>query len=423
VSTRARFLPSDLQKLTVLIAVCFVDMIGLLMISPLLTFYALRLGGQASTVGPLFSSFAVAQLLASPIWGRVSDRYGRRPVLMIGLLASAIAYLIFGFANSLWLLFVCRIVQGFGGGTTGVAQAYVADAMEPSRRAKALGWLSAATSLGVSIGAVLGSLTHRWWGPEGPGISAAVLVLVNVIIAWKWLPESRVLPHAGEGMRQTVGHDARPDGGWRRAVSNIARPVWDVMRHPGRPVSEVIWVYAIGMLALNSLIAVLSLYLQQRFGMNENNVGPIYFVFSGVGVVMRTYPVGWINERLGEVRTMRLGAILLGTGLLLMPLPRTEWAFICCLILSPIGTALLFPASTALVSHRTNRNEYGVQMGAQQTLRGIMSIVGPIGATLAFQYLGPGVPFLIAAGIVALAALVAFRVNDTGASHPAPITV
>ncbi len=419
-NTRAAFLPSDLQKLTVLIAVCFVDMIGLLMIAPLLTFYALRLGGQASTVGPLFSSFAVAQLLASPIWGRVSDRYGRRPVLIIGLLASAIAYLIFGFANSLWLLFVCRIVQGFGGGTTGVAQAYVADAMEPSRRAKALGWLSAATSLGVSIGAVLGSLTHRLWGPQGPGISAAVLVLVNMLIAWKWLPESRVLTRPPEETRHTVDPDA--PSGWRRAVNNIARPVWNVVRHPGRPVSEVIWVYAIGMLALNSLIAVLSLYLQQRFGMNENNVGPIYFVFSGVGVVMRTYPVGWINERLGEVRTMRLGAILLGTGLLLMPLPRTEWAFICCLILSPIGTALLFPASTALVSHRTNRNEYGVQMGAQQTLRGIMSIVGPIGATLAFQYLGPGVPFLIAAGIVALAALLAFRVKDTAAHEPAPIT-
>jgi len=153
-------LSPDLRRLIVLMAVCFVDMIGLLMIAPLLTFYALRLGGQPSTVGPLFSSFAVAQLLASPIWGRVSDRYGRRPVLLIGLCASAVAYLIFGYANALWLLFVCRIVQGFGGGTTGVAQAYVADTMAPAQRAKALGWLSAATSLGVSIGAILGSKPH-----------------------------------------------------------------------------------------------------------------------------------------------------------------------------------------------------------------------------------------------------------------------
>jgi multidrug resistance protein len=391
-SERRAALPPDLSRLIVLIAVCFVDMIGLLMIGPLLTFYALRLGGTASTVGPLFSAFAVAQLLASPIWGRVSDRYGRRPVLLIGLFSSAVGYLIFGFANTLWLLFVCRIVQGFGGGTTWVAQAYVADTMAPSQRAKALGWLSAATSLGVSIGAGLGSLTHKLWGPQGPGLSAAVLVLLNMAIAWKWLPESRVVTQT------EPAKPAQHTAGWRQALQHVVRPVWNVVRHPGRPVSEVIWVYAIGMLALNALIAVLSLYLQQRFGMTENNVGLPYVVFSAVGVAMRIYPVGWINGRLGEVRTMRLGAVLLGFGLFLMPFPKTEWAFISCLALAPIGTALLFPASTALVSHRTERNEYGVQMGAQQTLRGIMSIVGPIGSTIAFQYLGPGVPVLLSAG-------------------------
>ena len=404
----AAVLSPDLRRLVALIAVCFVDMIGLLMIAPLLPFYALRLGGSASTVGPLFSAFAVAQLLASPIWGRVSDRHGRRPVLLIGLLASALAYLVFGFANALWLLFVCRFVQGFGGGTTGVTQAYVADTVPPSQRAKALGWLSAATSLGVSVGAVLGSLTHQLWGDRGPGLSAAALVLLNVAFAWKWLPESRVVA----ATRPDGAAPPRATGSWLEAVDHVARPLWNVIRHPARPVSEVIWVYGIGMLALNSLIAVLSLYLQRRFGMNENNVGPVYFVFSAVGVLMRTYPVGWINARLGEVRTMRLGAVLLGVGLLLMPLPTTAWGFIGCLVLAPIGTALLFPASTALGSQRSDRTEYGVQMGAHQTLRGVMAIVGPIGATLAFQDLGPGVPFFGAAAIVAVAALVAWRVRD-----------
>ncbi len=110
-----------MKRLIALIAVCFVDMIGLMIVAPLLPFFAVRLGAAPSLVGPLVSSFAVAQLLASPLWGRISDRYGRRPVLLIGLAASATAYLIFGFANALWLLFVCRLVQGFGGGTTGVA--------------------------------------------------------------------------------------------------------------------------------------------------------------------------------------------------------------------------------------------------------------------------------------------------------------
>jgi multidrug resistance protein len=408
----------DLRRLVVLIAVCFVDMIGLLMIAPLITFYALRLGGQPSSVGPLFSAFAVAQLLASPIWGRVSDRYGRRPVLLSGLFASAVAYLIFGFAGSLWLLFVCRFVQGFGGGTTGVAQAYVADTMAPAQRAKALGWLSAATSLGVSIGAMLGSVTHKAWGPRGPGLAAAALVLLNMAFAWRWLPESRVhTPTPPE-----AGGAPGASGSFKVVVNNVTRPLWQVIRHPASPVSEVIWVYAIGMLALNALIAVLSLYLMQRFGMNADNVGPVYFVFSAVGVVMRIHPVGWINERLGEVRTMRLGAVLLGIGLVLMPLPSTLWGFAVCLILAPIGTALLFPASTALVSHRTDRNEYGVQMGAQQTLRGLMAIVGPIGATLAFQHLGPGVPFFMAASVVAVAAVVAWQVRDERTA-PTPAVV
>ena len=133
---------------------------------------------------------------------------------------------------------------------------------------------------------------------------------------------------------------------------------------------------------------------------------------------MRTYPVGWINARLGEVRTMRLGAVLLALGLLLMPFPASLSTFTVCLVLVPIGTALLFPATTALVSHRTGKEEYGVQMGAQQTFRGIMAIVGPIGASYAYQYLGPGVPFFIAAGVVGIAAVLAWQVREGRARAP-----
>ncbi len=407
-----------MKRLIALIAVCFVDMIGVMIVAPLLPFFAVRLGAAPSLVGPLVSSFAVAQLLASPLWGRISDRYGRRPVLLIGLAASAAAYLIFGFANALWLLFVCRLVQGFGGGTTGVAQAYVADTMPPQERAKALGWLSAATSLGVSIGAVVGSYTHKLWGPVGPGLAAAALVLVNIAFAWKWLPESRVLVTRGD---TGTAPARRSSGPWSESVRQVVRPLWNVIRHPERPVSQVIWVYAVGMLALNSLIGVLSLYLKDRFAMTADNVGPIFFVFSFVGVVMRTYPVGWINGWLGEVRTMRLGAVLLALGLLLMPLPASLSVFTVCLVLVPMGTALLFPATTALVSHRTSREQYGVEMGAQQTFRGIMAIIGPIGATYAYQYLGAAIPFFIMAGIVAIAGILAWRVREEAPSA-APAT-
>src|SRR3970040_569023 len=145
-----------MRRLAVLMAVCFVDMLGLMLVAPLMAFYALRLHAPEWMVGPLIASFALAQLVSSPIWGKFSDRYRRRPAMRLGLGASVFAYVIFGYANSLWMLFASRIVQGLGGGTTGVTQAYVADTMEPRERAKALGWLSAATSAGVLTGAFLG---------------------------------------------------------------------------------------------------------------------------------------------------------------------------------------------------------------------------------------------------------------------------
>src|SRR5687768_18517025 len=116
----------------------FVDMVGLLMVIPQLPFLTRALGGSDLMVGVLISSFAIAQLLSAPIWGRFSDRYGRRPALLVGLGASAIAYIIFAFADSLWLLFLSRLVQGAGGGTVGVIQAYVADTLKPEQRARGL---------------------------------------------------------------------------------------------------------------------------------------------------------------------------------------------------------------------------------------------------------------------------------------------
>lgn len=396
-----------MKRLAVLMAVCFVDMLGLMLVAPLMAFYALRLHAPEWMVGPLIASFAVAQLISSPIWGRFSDRYGRRPAMLIGLGASAFAYLFFGFANSLWMLFASRVVQGLGGGTTGVAQAYVADTMEPAERAKALGWLSAATSAGVVIGPFIGSLATNF-GNAAPGIVAAVLVLINVAFAWKWLPESRVL-HGP--VRTPSGHVKVP-----AQARRIKQVLWEILEHPTQPAHRVIWIYVVGMLALNVVIGVLALYLKDTFAVTEKTIGYFFPIFGIVGVLMRAWLVGWVNARYGEVRTMQLGAMLLMLGLALMPLPAyfmpaapAMTLFIVFLILVPAGTALLFPASTSLVSERTAKHELGVVMGAQQTFRGIMSIVGPVGATLAFDALGHGVPFLIAAGVVAVAGVLAFR--------------
>jgi len=397
-----------MKRLSVLMAVAFVDMMGLMIIWPLLPLYAKNLGASATVVGLLAASFPIAQLVSSPVWGYVSDRYGRRPALLVGLGTSAIAYVVFGFAHTVWLLFISRFVQGLGGGTTGVVQAYVADTMLPRERAKALGWLSAATSAGVIMGPPLGSFMHHF-GEAAPGVFASVLVLINVGFAWKWLPESR---WAQAGVTRAVTDAPRPPTTLADAVRNIVQPAVRVIADPGRPVSLLIWIYAFGMLAFNALPPVFSLYLHDRFGITEDQIGFFFMVFGAVGVLMRTAPVGWFNARLGEVRTMQVGTLLLLAGFILVPLAPSLPLFVAAQILLPLGTALLFPANSALVSHRAHHDEIGVTLGVQQTYRGVAAILGPIYAGGSYQMLGQHVPFFISAGIIVFVSYLTLRIRE-----------
>src|SRR4029434_8290046 len=160
---------NQFRRLMVLIAVATIDMIGGAMVFPLIPFYALKFNASPTTVGMIIASFFVAQLISAPLWGRVSDHHGRRPTLLISLSASTAVFFVFGFANAMWLLFLCRIVQGLGGGTTGVLQAYVSDTVPPADRARSLGWLSAGTNVGTMLGPLIGSFAP-YLGTHGPRI-------------------------------------------------------------------------------------------------------------------------------------------------------------------------------------------------------------------------------------------------------------
>lgn len=400
-----------MKKMLVLMAVAFVDMIGLMIVVPMLPLYANRMHASPTVIGLLAASFPVAQLAASPVWGRLSDRTGRRPVLLVGLTASMFAYAIFGFAGTLWLLFLSRFVQGLGGGTTGVAQAYVADIMAPSERAKALGWLSAATSLGVIIGPALGSFARRA-GTEAPGLVAAALCAINIAFAWRWLPESRV-PHPHTTTASGTVVPPPP-------LRSVSSALWEVLAHPLRPLALTIIIYAVAMLAYNATPPIFALYLNQRFGITEVNIGYFFLIFGVVGVLMRFFVVGWVNDRLGEVRTMRIGAVLYGSGYLLLPLATSVPLFLVFQTLLPLGTALLFPANSALVSHNAERHEFGLMLGVQQALRGVSSVLAPILAGFAYQVYGPRVPFFGAAGVIAVALLLTGLVRDTRFAQATP---
>lgn len=385
------------RQLAVLIGVNAVDMIGFAIVLPLLPFYALNFKATPIQIGWLMAAFSIAQLLSSPLWGRFSDRYGRRPALLVGLSAAALAYVVFGLADSLWMLFLSRLVQGAGGGTTGVVHAYVADTMKPADRARALGWLSAATSAGVAIGPTLGSWFNLWFGPTAPGFAAAALCLINVFFAWKWLPESKPQAVAVEG-------PARPK-------TPIWHTAWIVVSRPRGTVSRLIWIYAVGMLAFTCMTAVVALYLNAEFNVTEKTIG-YFFTYIGIlSFVMRSVFLGPVVDRFGETWAMRMGAGLLVVGLVLYPLVPTIWLLILVIPLVPIGTALLFPATTSLITRASEKSEVGTTMGTAQFFAGIARVAAPLAATYAFQSYGHRSPFFLGAFLVALVSLLAFRID------------
>jgi len=391
---------SDLRKLLVLIAASAVDMIGFAMVLPLLPFYAGFLHATPKTIGWIIASFSIAQLISAPLWGRVSDRYGRRPALLIGLSAPAVAYVAFGLANTVAWLFLSRIIQGAGGGTTGVAQAYVADSIPAAGRARALGWLSAATSLGVMIGPVVGSLAAHW-GRAAPGFVAAGLCLANVLFAWKYLPESR-RPGDHPPARKPVWHAA-----------------WQIFRRPGTTVARLVWIYAAGMLAFTCLTSVLPLFLSAEYGVTEKTIGYFFLYVGALSLVMRSIFLGPIVDRIGEAWAMRIGGACLVVGLLLYPAASSLWSLALIIPFVPIGTALLFPATTALMSRAAPKAELGTVMGSAQTFAGLARVVAPILATRAFQDWGHDWPFYMAAATVALVSILAFRLGPVADPNPA----
>ncbi|MGQ0646373.1 MAG: MFS transporter [Gemmatimonadaceae bacterium] len=408
-----------------LMATAFLDMVGVLMIIPLLPFYVKNLGGDGVELlgmhagiglisGIIVAAFTVAQLLSAPMWGRFSDRYGRRPALLIALGASAVSYLIFGFATSLVVLFLSRVVQGAGGGTVGVIQAYVADSTEPENRARALGWLSAATNLGVALGPVVGAFAvvlgrkdlvpgspTVMMGQAAPGIVAALLCLATMAFAWKYLKES-------------ARHEA-PAGKPRKSSRQAA---WRVMSHSGEPASRLIWIYAIAIGSFQGVNTVLALFLNAKFQVTEETIGFFFMYIGAISVFTRVLLLGRAVDRLGEARLSRLGVVLLAAGLLFMPLSRNIVTLALAVALLPLGTAFTFPCVTSLLSRVIPNHERGLYMGLQQTYGGASRIVAPLFFGWAFDVLGTDAPYFFSSAFVAATLLLGFGLGQYAKVKP-----
>jgi MFS family permease len=408
-------------KLFTLMATAFVDMVGLLMIIPLLPFYVKTLGGSGfDFMGMHFgigiisafivAAFTFAQFLSAPMWGRFSDRVGRRPTLLIALGAAAIAYLIFGFAHSLLVLFLSRIVQGAGGGTVGVIQAYVADSTDPKDRARALGWLSATTNLGVALGPVLGSFAISLGkrdlmpgpgtlqvGHAAPGIMAAALCILNMIFVARYLKESR-------------DFSEQPKEGEVRRTS--AQAIRRVISHSSEPASRLIWIYAISIGAFQGSFSVLALFLNARFQVTEQTIFYFFMYIGSISVFARVLLLGRAVDWLGEANLSRLGIVLLAAGVLGMPLSRSLGMLAVAVALIPLGTAFTFPCVTALLSRVISPRERGLYMGLQQTYGGVTRIIAPLFFGWAFDSIGVRAPYFFSSAFILATIFLGFGLDQ-----------
>ena len=371
------------SAIPIVIATVFIDVIGFGMVLPLLPSYAARLGGTPGNIGLLVASYSAIQFVLAPLWGRVSDRIGRRPVLLIGLAGSVASYLVFAFANSLPLLLLSRVLDGGSGATVNVAQAYLADETTPEQRTKAMGMVGAAFGLGFIVGPILGGITAAI-GNTLPGIIAAIITAVNLIMAWRVLPES--IPAAVA------------------ANAPAARTPWRALAAP-------VAVLFLATLAFSVMYVVFPLFGELRFKARRRVVS-YWFAYGGLARALgRGGLLGRLVTRRGEVGVARLGAGVMAVGFLLIPPAGAVGApgplFYTALALLGAGFGMAGPAMIGLASRRAAATVQGRTLGVTQSASSLARIIGPIVAGAVMQAASAEGAFRLSAAMAAGALLLA----------------
>lgn len=391
------------RHLPLLFLTVFVDLVGFGIVLPLLPLYADRFGASGLTVGLLVTVYSVAQFFMAPIWGRLSDRHGRRPILLLGLLGSALAYLVFAWAGSVAALFASRILGGIGGSTIPVAEAYIADTTPPERRAGAMGLIGAAFGLGFTVGPALGGITASI-SPATPGYLAAILCFGNVILAALFLPETRRPTRA----------PVRKQPGWAFTADGLGA----ALRAPA--LRRVLGLYFLFTVAFAVIQPTLSLFGAERFGLDARRVGYLFAFLGLVSAVVQGGLVRALVPRVGEVRLIRLSALPFAGGLLVLAwAPSLGWALVGLTLLA-VGYGGTLPSVLGLVSRVSPPALQGGVLGVGQSVGSLGRIVGPAAAGAALD-VGTGLPYVLGAVVAVLGAWGALGLvqpgqpTDTGA--------
>jgi len=419
-----------------------VDLIGFGIVLPILPQYAERFGAGAWVIGLLSASFSLMQLVFAPIWGKLSDRIGRKPIIIVSLFGTAIGSLLTGFAPALWVLFAGRIIDGISGASVSVAQAAVADVSPPRQRAKLMGMVGAAFGVGFVAGPAIGALAALG-GPKIPFFVAAAIAFVNGIVALKRLPETahgvaghprarpaEVAARQAEFAAEIAEFDALDASGEVDAIvanpvldgPGLAEPAHRGSRHahhtPLRQrdvIVRLIIVSFVGMVAFSGFESTFSLLASSRYGLGLSATAA---VFAGIGVVLVGVQgglVGPVTHRLGETGTIRLGLVAVVAGLALLAFNLGWPGLVMALLLLVIGQGLATPTLSSAIAGRAGRDT-GVWLGWQQSAGGLARVLGPITAGGLFQWAGMGWPYVVGSVLTGLAlALLPGRSKDAEA--------
>jgi DHA1 family tetracycline resistance protein-like MFS transporter len=378
------------RPLLVIFLTIFVNLVGFGIIIPLLPFYAERFGASPLVIGLLFGIFSICQLVAAPALGDLSDRYGRRPVLIFSLLGTVLSFVMLALAQSITMLFLARIVDGLSGGNISTARAYVADVTEPKDRARAYGLIGAAFGLGFIFGPALSGVLARV-SYTAPIWAAAGLTLVATAMAWFWLPETVHRAAAGTGM----------------PFRNLAA----MMQRPGlRRMLVIDFVYWFSFAIFQTTFA---LFVARRFGFDAPKTGYMFAAFGVLGVIVQGAFIRPIVHRLGDKPTFIAGLIFSVIGLVAATAAHSVTLFLVALVPLAIGMGFGHPTVASLVSRAGRHDEQGRVQGAAGAMESLGRALGPVWGNAALQRFGEAMPYLSAAGCIAFTLLLSLTYTVT----------
>lgn len=379
----------------------FLDLLGFGMVIPLLTYYALEFHATPVQVTLLMACYSLAQFVFTPMWGALSDRVGRRPVMLVSIAATAIGLAAFAASNALWMLFVFRTLHGMATANIATAQACVADLTTPENRARGMGLIGAAFGVGFTVGPFMGGELSRF-GLSFPFWVASGMSVLNFIITYFMLPETRVA--GSETHRRPFSLTA--------ALTVIGHPV----------VGLCVALTFVNTVAFALMESAFTLFADHRWHLTAMEVGRMFGISGLLTVIVQGGLIGRLVKRFGERRLLPAGVALLALGLVMLPYAPPFGAMVAVFALISVGQSISTPSLNALISKGAGAGEQGFVLGTNQSLSALGRVVGPAMSGLLFSSIAPEAPFLVSAGILVVGffvALAAVRQHASGQSAAA----